>query len=218
MGEKERPGQRPEGGGDAAGRRPDRTGAAPAAAADSHDGGEAPATATPPADAPAEPPASGPEGLAAEVGQLRMALASAQERLVRARADYDNLSKRVHRDAALERDRNKARVLEAFIPLLELAHMAAHQAAAHPGPLSEGVQLLAREFDRMAEREGLQRIGEIGEPVQTDRHEVVAREPVSDPQVAAGHVCRVVQPGYRLGDRILRFAKVCVASPQAEEP
>ncbi len=146
-----------------------------------------------------------------EAGRLREQLAAIQDRLARARADYDNLQKRVQRDALVERERNKARVLESFIPILELAHMAAHQATAHPGPLSEGVHLLAREFDRLVEREGLARIGHVGEAPQHDRHEVVAQEAVEG--IRPGLVSRVVQPGYLLGERVLRFAKVCVAPP-----
>ncbi|MEA3189781.1 MAG: molecular chaperone GrpE [Thermoplasmata archaeon] len=140
--------------------------------------------------------------MAPEVADLR-------DRLARCRADYDNLQRRVHRDAQLERERNKARVLESFLPLLELAHMAAHQAEAHPGPVSEGVVMLAREFDRLAEREGLVRLGTVGEKVDPARHEVLAQEPAHG--VPPGHVSRVVQPGYLLGERVLRFAKVCAA-------
>ena len=145
---------------------------------------------------------------------LRAELEEARNRLVRARADYDNLQKRVARDAAFERDRVKARVLESFLPVLELAHMAAQQAHAHPGPISEGVVLLAREFDRLVEREGVERIGTVGEPIDPKRHEVVAEE--SAPGVKPRHVARVVQPGYLLEGRVLRFAKV-TATPGASE-
>lgn len=152
---------------------------------------------------------------AEQIAGLQQALADARERLVRARADYDNLQRRVTREAAQERERNKARVLESFLPLLELAHMAAHQAHAHPSPVSEGVILLAREFDRLVEREGLQRVGTVGEAVNPARHEVLAEEPAAADApggaVKSGHVSRVIQPGYLLGDKVLRYAKVCIA-------
>jgi molecular chaperone GrpE len=143
-------------------------------------------------------------------------VADLKERLARARADYDNLQKRVARDAAAEQERLKARVLEGFLPLLELAHMAAQQAERHPGPLSEGIILLAREFDRLAEREGLQRVGTVGEKADPARHEVVAAEPAEG--VEAGCISRVVQPGYLLGGRVLRYAKVCVAPTPGDGP
>ncbi|MCA1819386.1 MAG: nucleotide exchange factor GrpE [Thermoplasmatota archaeon] len=137
-----------------------------------------------------------------------------RDRLARARADYDNLQKRVARESAMERDRAKARVLEGLLPLHELVLMAAHQAQAHPVPreaagLVEGLVLLAREFQRFLEREGLQPTGAVGETFDRAAHEAVAEEPAEG--AAAGSVTRVIQPGYKLGDKVLRFAKVAVA-------
>jgi molecular chaperone GrpE len=160
------------------------------------------ATPTPPAD-PSAAPAEDP------IRVLEAQLAEARDRLARARADYDNLQKRVARDAALERERAKGRVLEGLLPLSELAHMAAHQAQLHPGPLSEGVVLLAREFTRLLEREGVVAVDAVGVPFDAAVHEAVAQEAVEG--VAAGHVARIIQPGYKLGDKVLRYAKVAVA-------
>ena len=155
------------------------------------------------ADAPA------PSDAAAVDQAMAAELLAWKDKALRARADYDNLQKRVARDAALERERAKARVLEHFIPLNELAQMAGHQAQEHPGPLSEGVTLLAREFARMLEREGLTAIGTVGEPFNAAHHEAVATEAAEG--VAPGAVARVIQAGYRLGDKVLRHAKVTVA-------
>ena len=160
--------------------------------------------ASAPDAAPSEPSAAvqADQALAAE-------LLAWKDKALRARADYDNLSRRVARDAAMERERAKARVLEHFIPLNELAQMAAHQAEAHPGPVSEGIILLAREFARMLEREGVTQIGQVGEAFNSAWHEAVATEAAEG--VAPGAVSRVVQAGYRLGDKVLRHAKVTVA-------
>jgi molecular chaperone GrpE len=166
--------------------------------------GEA-AAAAPPAKSGDPGPAQG----ASEAEALRAEVAALKERLARARADYDNLQKRVARDAAAERDRAKARALEGLIPVLELAQMAANQAEAHPGPVSEGVVLLAREFRRALEREGLVPVGGVGEAFDRSRHEAVAEEAV--PGVAQGCVSRVIQAGYMLDGKILRYAKVAVS-------
>jgi molecular chaperone GrpE len=151
--------------------------------------------------------ASGPE---AEPDPRDAQLADLRERLARARADYDNLQKRVARDAATERERAKARVLEGLLALNELAQMAAHQALLHPGPLSDGVVLLAREFGRLLEREGLTPIDEVGVPFDAALHEAVASEPGKG--APAGAVVRIIQPGYRLDGKVLRYAKVAVAA------
>jgi molecular chaperone GrpE len=75
--------------------------------------------------------------------------------------------------------------------------------------------MLAREFDRLLEREGVTRIGEVGEPADPARHEVLATEAAEG--VAPGCVTRVIQPGYLMGAKVLRYAKVAVApaSPAA---
>lgn len=154
--------------------------------------------------APASP--SGPAPPAA--ADLEVQLTDLREKWLRARADYDNLQRRVARDAAMERDRAKARVLEGFLPVFELAQMAAHQAEAHPGPVSEGVVLMAREFERLLQREGLAKIGVPGDAFDASCHEAVGEEAVDG--VPVGNVSRVVLPGYRLGDKVLRYAKVLV--------
>lgn len=164
----------------------------------------------------ADADATGPSDAQATLDVMRVELDLAKDRLARARADYDNLQKRTSRDAALERDRAKARVLEGLLPLYELCQMAANQAKAHPSlaeahGVVEGVVLLAREFRRTLEREGLVPVGAVGEPFDATLHEAVAEDAVEG--VEPGCVSRIVQPGYRLGDKVLRFAKVAVQPP-----
>ncbi len=147
----------------------------------------------------------------ARIVALEAELATWKDKATRARADYDNLQKRIARDGDADRLRHKARVLEGFLPLAELARMAAHQAVGVEGNLAEGVAMMAREFDRLLEREGVTAIADAGVPFDRSIHEALAEEAMDD--VPAGHVARVVQPGYRLGDKVLRHAKVTVAAP-----
>ncbi len=149
-------------------------------------------------------------------------IADLRDRLARARADYTNLQKRVERDATLERDRVKARVLEHFLTVYEYSQMAAMEAERQPGPLAEGVKMIVREFDRMLESEGVTPIGCVGEPFDAALHEAVAEEEPATGivardggEVAPGAVSRVVKPGYRLGERVLRYARVATR-PTAE--
>jgi molecular chaperone GrpE len=192
---------------------PDPTEPVDAAARPSTGPGETPPS-TPPADiqtsreSPMPGPAAPDQGGAPAASGAEAQLADLRALVARARADYDNLQKRVARDAALERERAKARVLDGLIPVYELALMAAHQAETHPGPMSEGIALLTREFGRILEREGLVPVAEVGVPFDRMVHEAVAEEAADG--VAPGHVSRIVQAGYRLGDKVLRYAKVAV--------
>ncbi len=153
------------------------------------------------ADAPAPSEMDETAALQAEVAELK-------DRLARARADYVNLQKRVERDAAAERDRVKARVLEGFLQVYEYGQMAAFEADRNPGPLAEGVKMIVREFDRLLEDTGVRPFGQVGEPFDRALHEAFATE-LGD--VAPGHISRVIATGYKLGDRVLRYAKVAVA-------
>lgn len=143
---------------------------------------------------------------------LEQEIASWKDKALRARADYQNLQRRVQEDAALERDRVRARVIEDFLQVYEYGLMAAFEAERNPGPLAEGVKMVVREFERLLENQGVTAFGAVGDVFDSHVHEAVATEPVE--AVAPGHVSRVVVQGYRLGDRVLRYAKVAVAPPE----
>lgn len=149
-----------------------------------------------------------PESTEAEVvdaPSLEEQLRATEEKLARARADYVNLEKRVARDAALERERVKARVLEGFLPVFEYGKMAQVEAEKSPGPLAQGVDMVVREFERMLQNEGIIAFGTVGDKFDGSIHEAVSSE--DGPE---GEIVRVVTQGYRLGDRVLRYAKVVV--------
>lgn len=155
------------------------------------------------------------DALQERVDALEADVAEWKDKAARARADYQNLERRVREEAALQRDRIKARVLEGFLQVYEYGQMAAFEADRNPGPLASGVKMVVREFDRLLEQEGVRPIGAVGDPFDSSLHEAVAEEPGED--VPAGHVSRVVAPGYRLGERVLRFAKVAVAPADDSE-
>lgn len=174
------------------------------------------------ADDPAGPVAGGaesgadvgPDAVQDDLQTLQDQTAALQEKLLRARADYDNLQKRVAREAALERERVKARFLEDFLRVFEYSHMAVQEAEKQPGALAEGVKMVHREFKRLLEQEGVRMFGAAGDRFDAALHEAVAAERAAG--VQAGHVARVVKPGYRLGERVLRFAKVAVVPKEGD--
>lgn len=128
-----------------------------------------------------------------------------EDKLLRARADYDNLQKRHARDAELERERQKARIIEPFLQVFEFAQMAAKEAEKHPGALAEGVKMLVREFERHLDEQGVKPFGAAGDRFDPNLHEAVGE---ADGGVEPGQVSTVLRSGYRLGDRVLRYAKV----------
>lgn len=131
-----------------------------------------------------------------------------KSKALRAIADYDNLQKRTQRDAVIERERVKARVLDNFLRVYEFMTYARKDAEAGSEHLPQGVLMVAKEFDRLLEEEGVQIFGAVGDAFDHARYESVAEEAVEG--VEPGKVSKVIQPGYLLGERVLRYAKVAV--------
>jgi molecular chaperone GrpE len=103
------------------------------------------------------------------------------------------------------------RIVKELLPVLDDLERALEAAHAHEeAKLEEGVKLVHRQLEQILEREGLA-------PVETDGkfdphvHEALLTQPSAAEE---GAVIEVLQKGYRLGDRVLRPARVVVAGPK----
>jgi molecular chaperone GrpE len=137
--------------------------------------------------------------------------------LQRVQAEYANYRKRVDRDRALVVEMATAGLLTELLPLLDDVERARQH-----GDLDGAFKSVGEGIEAVAEKLGLQRFGDVGEPFDPAVHEALMQaEPTTDSDVA---VCaQVLQPGYRLASgRVLRPARVAVAEPAApavpEEP
>jgi molecular chaperone GrpE len=133
--------------------------------------------------------------------------------LRRTRADFENYQKRVQRDLAEERRYAHAPFARELLPVLDNLQRAL-DAAKHEGekgPLVQGVTLVQSHLLDVFRRFGISPIDPVGQPFDPNVHEAVLQEPMTD--VAPGTVVQVLEPGYRLHDRILRPARVTVAAP-----
>jgi molecular chaperone GrpE len=120
-----------------------------------------------------------------------------------------------------EMDDNKRRVLEGItqelLPALDsfgLAIAAFDAGNADAKSLVEGVRMTRTLLTSALERHGLQEIKAAGQPFDPALHEAVAAEPADG--VPEGHVVRVLQAGYVLGDRVVRHSRVVVAAPKPQ--
>ena len=151
------------------------------------------------------------EGEAAAIEAERAALeaksAQQQDELARLRADYVNYRNRMERDRAGDRDATIASVVEAMLPALDDLDLADKHGDLVEGPLAIVAQKLRGSFERL----GVVRLGEVGEAFDIDKHEAVAQLP--NPEVTEMVVADVIQSGYRVGERVLRAAKVAVFVP-----
>jgi molecular chaperone GrpE len=166
----------------------------------------------------AEPADGGRDALRAEAEAKAREAAEAQERYLRALADFDNFRRRVAREREEWRRQAQEELLREVLPALDNFDRAL---AAEPGAGSDasfraGVELIHREFLKALERLGVRPFSAVGELFDPLRHEAVGRlerRDVSD-QTVVGEM----QRGYVFNERVLRPARVVVAVEPAPPP
>ena len=135
-------------------------------------------------------------------------VAEMRSEMLRAQAELVNFRTRVERDRAANREAVIAEVIRSLLPALDdLARAEAH------GDLIEGAPLtiIAQKLRGAFEKYGLRQIGEKGEAFDPAFHEAVVQLP--SPDVTVNTIADVIEPGYVLGDRLVRPAKVAVSVP-----
>jgi molecular chaperone GrpE len=131
------------------------------------------------------------------------------DRLLRLAADFDNYKKR----AARERDeyvtRANERLLKELLPVLDDLERALKSAEQHEeAQLEEGVRLVHRSLASLLQRNGVEEIATEGK-FDPHVHEALLAQPAEDRE--QGDVIDVIQKGYKLGDLVVRPARVIVA-------
>jgi molecular chaperone GrpE len=150
-------------------------------------------------------PLSPPEEPAAE----EPAPAPDDDAYLRLAADFDNYRKRVAREYAELTRRANERLLNELLPVLDDLERALEAAEEHEeAKLEEGVQLVHRSLASLLERHGLTEIDTEG-AFDPHVHEALLAQPAEGAE--EGSVLQVLQKGYRLGDKVLRPARVIVA-------
>ena len=131
------------------------------------------------------------------------------DRLLRLAADFENYKKRAAREREEYVALANARLLAELIPVLDDLERALVAAEQHEeGQLEEGVRLVHRSLASLLERHGIELIETEGK-FDPHVHEALLSQPVEGAE--SGSVLDVVQKGYKLGDRVVRPARVIVA-------
>jgi molecular chaperone GrpE len=130
----------------------------------------------------------------------------------RTRADFENYRKRAAREAALAQDRGVAKLVKELLPAVDNLDRAVEAVAANGdggGEVGSGLKLVQAELIAALGRAGVERFSPEGQPFDPAHHEAVAQQPVEGAET--GTVAEVYQCGYRLGDAVIRPARVLVA-------
>jgi molecular chaperone GrpE len=199
---------------------------------------EAPVSAAEPAPAPAEPAAGGALGdnsthgrdisngpgaeepedheqqLERDLDELAAKAEKADEYLElakRTKADFENYRKRASREAAAAQERGVAKLAKELLPAVDNLDRALEAAAAanNGDELVSGIKLVHSDVLAALRRVGIERFSPQGEPFDPQCHEAVAQQPTEGAE--PGTVVEVYQCGYRIGEAVLRPARVVVA-------
>jgi molecular chaperone GrpE len=155
----------------------------------------------------------GSGAIAGDLDELVAVAAKRDEYLAlaqRTQADFENYRKRVAREAAAAQERGAASLAKELLPALDNLDRAL-AAAAQDDPLLEGVRLVRADLGAALARAGIESFCPLGEQFDPALQEAVATAPGPDGS-ASGTVIEVYQDGYRLGESILRPARVVVAA------
>ena len=161
--------------------------------------------------------ASAPEAVDSASTELARENADLKDRLLRALAEMENLRRRTEREVADSRAygisafaRDLLGVADNMRRALDAVGTSAHDSV-DPGvrALIDGVELTERELINVLDKHGVKKLDPLGTKFDPHRHQAMVEVP--DPSVPAGTVVQVVQPGYTIGERVLRPALVAVA-------
>ena len=129
--------------------------------------------------------------------------------LQRLQAEYANYRKRVERDRSLAHEMAIGAVLTELLALLDDVDRAEQH-----GELTGGFKAVADQLNSIVTRIGLEKYGTEGEVFDPQIHEALMHDTSAD--VAVATATRILQPGYKFKERILRPARVSVTDPAGE--
>src|SRR5215472_10901007 len=151
-------------------------------------------------------PATAPSGTEGE-RELAAKLAERTADLQRVSAEYANYRKRVDRDRVVVGEQALANVLHALLPVLDDIGRAREH-----GELVGGFEKVAQSLESIVTKLGLVAFGSEGEPFDPNVHEAVSL--TQSAGVTEPTCIQILQPGYKVGERIIRPARVIVADPE----
>ncbi|MFL5842016.1 MAG: nucleotide exchange factor GrpE [Thermoleophilaceae bacterium] len=127
----------------------------------------------------------------------------------RTQAEFENFRKRAAREAAMAGERAKANLIRELLPVVDNLERALATANPEEDHLAEGVRLVHVELVNTLERNGIRAFDPAGEPFDPNVHEAIS---MREGENGSGLVLDVVEKGYRLGDAIIRPARVVVSA------
>ena len=147
------------------------------------------------------------DGSLTPLGRAKKEAAEYLEALQRERAEFINYRNRMNKEREQSRQYGIVDVLTSLLPALDdIDRIREH------GQMDDSFKAVATKIDKTFAKFGVEKFGEKGEDFDPTKHEAVLQKP--DPEAQKETVDTVVEAGYRIGDRVVRAARVVVSMPQ----
>lgn len=151
-----------------------------------------------------------------QIEALKSENAELKEQSLRRMAEMDNMRKRMRRERIQLIEEAKAESIEHVLPVNDdlqrtLKALDELDLDERSRDVVDGVRLVANKLEDALGRYDVVRIDETGVPFDVDLHDALMRRPAGEEGVEPNTVLDVLESGYRMGDRTIRFAKVIVS-------
>ena len=158
-----------------------------------------------------EEPLTEEEQLKLQLAEAEAKIAELQDRYLRQAAEFDNYRKRTMKEKAELIKSAAEKVMVAELPIVDDMERALDnmEKGMDADACIEGFKLIAQKFKNTLAQQGLEKIETDGQDFDTDFHEAIALIPAPSEELK-GKILDCVQAGYKLGDKVIRHAKVAV--------
>jgi molecular chaperone GrpE len=157
------------------------------------------------------------DGLAAKVAESEQQITQLKDQLLRKAAEFDNYKRRTENDFLTFTKYASENVIVQLLPVLDDFHrsLKAAKAASGDDPFYKGIEMIAVKFLKVLQAQGLKPIECVGKEFSVDFHDALLQVPRTD--VPPHTIIEEVEKGYLLHDKVIRHAKVIVASEAPKE-
>ena len=151
-----------------------------------------------------------------ELAEVQKESTRLRDQLLRTAADFDNFRKRSRRDAEDAQRRGRESAVKDLLPVFDNLERATLHADSAPDAKSvaDGLRIVLKQFLDTLEKMGIRRVATVGTAFDPSVHEAIQHVDSTEP---AGMIVTEVQPGYAMGDHLLRAALVIVSKGKQDE-
>lgn len=147
------------------------------------------------------------------IAELERGIAESQDKMLRRAAEFENMKRRLERDRSQIFAQARQDSVTAFLDIYEdlLRTIEATEKTELPEQFKQGVSLIGEKFAKALDSFSISVINEPNVPFDVDLHDALMRQPAADKETGSNMVLQVLSPGYKIGDQVIRHAKVIVS-------